>query len=67
MGWIDYKKSYDTAPHSWIIQSVELHKIDHKITRLVQQSMGNWNAVLPSGGKHLANIKIKRGTFQRDA
>jgi len=41
MGWIDYKKAYDTVPHSWIIQSMELHKIDHKIINLVQQSMGS--------------------------
>jgi len=67
MGWIDYKKAYDTVPHSWIIQSMELHKIDHKIINLVQQSMGSWNTALTSGGKHLANIKIKRGMFQGGA
>jgi len=67
MGWIDYKKAYDTVPHSWIIQSMELHKIDYKIINLVPQSMGSWNTAITSGDKHLANIKIKRGIFQGDA
>jgi len=67
MGWIDCKKAYDTVPHSWIIESTELHKIDHKIINLVQQSMGSWNTVLTSGDKHLGNIKIKRGIVQGDA
>jgi len=67
MGWIDCKKAYDTAPHSWIIQSMELHKIDHKIINAVQQSMRSWNTALTSGGKHLANIKIKQRIFQGDA
>jgi len=64
---IDYKKAYVTVPHSWIIQSMELHKIDQKIINLLQQSMGNWNTALTSGGKHLANIKIKWEIFQGDA
>ena len=67
MGWIDYTKAYDTVPHSRIIQSMELHKIDRKIINLVQQSVGSWNTSLTSGAKHVANIKIKRGIFQGDA
>jgi len=67
MGWIDYKKAYDTVPHFWIIQSMELHMIDHKIINLVQQSVGSWNTALTFGDKHLANIKIKGGIFQGDA
>jgi len=46
---------------------MELHKIDHTIINLVQQSMGSWNPTLTSGGKHLANINIKRRIFQGDA
>jgi len=41
MGWIDYKNAYDTVPHSWTIQSMELHNIDHKIINLVQHAMGS--------------------------
>jgi len=60
VGWIDYKKAYDTVPYSWIMQNMVLHKIDHKFINLVQQSLGNWNTALTSGGKHRANIKITR-------
>ena len=64
MGWIYYnKKACDTLPHSWIIQTMEFHKI----INLVQQSLGNWNTTLTSGGEHLANIKIKWEIFQGDA
>jgi len=64
MLWIDYKKA-DTAFLD--NQSMELHKIDHKIINLIQQLMGSWNTALTSGSKHLANIKLKRGIFQGDA
>jgi len=67
MGWIEYKKAYDTMPHFWKIQSMELHKIDHKIIILVEQLMGNMNTALTSGSKHLANTKIKEGILQGDA
>jgi len=42
------------------MQNMVLHKIDHKFINLVQQSLGNWNTALTSGGKHRANIKITR-------
>ena len=42
-------------------------KINHKLIGLVQQSVGNWNIALTSGGKRHANIKIKQGTYERNA
>ncbi|RVE43610.1 hypothetical protein evm_011730 [Chilo suppressalis] len=29
--WIDYKKAYDSVPHSWLRRILELYKIDFKI------------------------------------
>ena len=31
MAWIDYKKSYDFAPHSWIKESMELMGIAENV------------------------------------
>lgn len=67
VGWIDYKKAYDSVPHSWIIHTMRSHKVNPKITRLVEKSMENWSTSLTSGGKHLADIKIECGIFQGDA
>ena len=31
MSWIDYKKAYDMAPHSWIIGSLDLFGVAENI------------------------------------
>ena len=27
MAWVDYQKAYDSVPHSWVLQCLQLHKI----------------------------------------
>ena len=27
MAWVNYQKAYDSVPHSWLIQCLQLHKI----------------------------------------
>lgn len=27
MAWVDYQKAYDSVPHSWLIQCLQLHGI----------------------------------------
>ena len=31
MAWIDYKKAYDTVPHSWIIECLDLFGVAENI------------------------------------
>ena len=38
-----------------------------RIIRLIKETMKNWKVELTAGGKTLAEVKIKRGIFQRDA
>ena len=33
IAWIDYKKSYDIVPQSWIINCLKMYKISHKLYR----------------------------------
>ena len=33
--WIDYKKAFDGAPHSWIIKCMDLYKIHPMVSRFV--------------------------------
>jgi len=41
MAQVDYKKAYDTVPHSWILESVTLVGIADNINRLLKNYMGN--------------------------
>ena len=27
LAWVDYQKAYDSVPHSWLLQRLEMHKI----------------------------------------
>ena len=67
VAWIDYQKAYDSVPHSWILESMKLHKIDPRIQTLVQESMKHWRTTLTTNGEALADIKINCGIFQGDA
>ena len=49
MSWIDYKKAYDMAPHSWIIGSLDLFGVAENIQSLLVNSMEKWNVMLCSG------------------
>ena len=42
IAWIDYKKAFDSVPHSWIIQVLRLHKIDSGLLDLLEICMDNW-------------------------
>ena len=38
MAWIDYKKAYDMAPQSWIINFLKTYKISHEIIHFIEQN-----------------------------
>ena len=42
MVWIDYKKAYDTIPHSWIIECLDLFAVAENIQSLLVNSMEKW-------------------------
>ena len=69
--WIDYKKAYESVPHSWIIEVMTLYKIQPPIINLFQISMANWRVILSlhhTNGTHTtAPIHIRIGIFQGDS
>jgi hypothetical protein len=67
MAWIDYKKAYDSVPHSWILESLRLHKIDPRLVAFIQQSMAHWRTTLYANTKYIADVNIKCGIYQGDA
>ena len=69
--WIDYKKAYDSVPHSWILEVLEIYKIDPVTRRFVLTTMKNWTMQISLstelGNVDLDTIHIKRGIFQGDS
>ena len=66
MVWIDYKKSYDMVPHSWIKECLELFEIAENIKTLLVNNMEKWRVMLSAGNLELGEVDIRRGIFQGD-
>ena len=66
MAWIDNKKAYDMAPHSWIINSHKMLKISKEVINFIDRTMKTWRVELKVG-RRLAETKIQKGIFQGDA
>ena len=69
--WIDYKKAFDSVPHSWILACLRMYKINPVLTTLTEASMRQWktNMILVHESEVLETgpISIKRGIFQGDS
>jgi len=39
IAWIDYQKSFDSVPHSWVEKSIEFVGVNSKIVRFCKLSM----------------------------
>ena len=69
--WIDYKKAFNSVPHSWILACLRMYKINPVLTTFIEASMRQWktNMVLVhvSGVLKTGPISIKRGIFQGDS
>ena len=46
MTWIDYKKAYDSVPHSWILRSMGLVGVATNITSFMEKAVKMWNTAL---------------------
>ena len=65
--WIDYKKAYDSLPHSWIVKSLQMLGISDNIRQYLKVAMNLWNTLLAVNGQILGQVRIQRGIFQRDS
>ena len=69
--WIDYKKAFNSVPHSWILACLRMYKMNPVLTTFIEASMRQWktNMVLvhESGVLETEPISIKRGIFQGDS
>ena len=71
MAWMDYKKAFDSVPHSWILKTLRMYSFIEKVIRFMETSMNKWNTTMKlfySDGCIITDpIKIKRGIFQGDS
>ena len=40
--WIDYKKAFDSGPHSWILKCLQMYKIHPVLITFIEESMHQW-------------------------
>ena len=67
MTWIDYKKTYDMVPQSWIINCLKMYKISHEVIYFIEETTKTWRVEMTAGGRSLDKTKIQSGVFQGDA
>ena len=69
--WIDYKKAFDTVPHSWITKCLKMFKISPTVINFIHASMKKWRITLylshSNETKKSKRISINIGLFQGDS
>ena len=66
MAWIDYQKTYDIVPRSWINECLDLFEVAENIKTFLVNSMEKWRAMLYAQNLELGEVDIKEGIFQGD-
>ena len=68
IAWIDYQKTFDSVPHSWVEKSIALVGVNSKTVGFCKLSMEKWNTrlLLKTKQEVLQSqpIQIRRGIFQ---
>jgi hypothetical protein len=54
--FIDYKKAYDSVPHSWLIKILKMYKINLDLINFLSHVMTFWRTTL--------NLSINNNTFK---
>jgi len=71
MAWIDYQKSFNRVPHSWIIKSLELTGINNKVISFTKKVVSYWRKRMRLHTENklieTEDIKIQCGIFQGDS
>ena len=69
--WIDYKKAFDSVPHSWILKALEIYKVSPVVVNFLKNNIKQWQTTLMINNNNeiskSKNIKINRGIFQGDS
>ena len=58
VAWIDFQKAYDSVPHSWIVEVLQLYKINPLVQSIIKQSMSVWNTTLSIGSSGILKSSV---------
>ena len=64
MAWIDYRKSYNFVPHSWILECLDMLGIADNVRSFLEKSMKKWKLLLTLNGSDLCEVDVNRDIFQ---
>lgn len=71
IAWLDYQKAFDSVPHSYLLEVLEIYKVDRKIISFLQLCMKSWRTKLIAnlGQSQIQTdpIRIESGIFQGDS
>ncbi|XP_060802889.1 uncharacterized protein LOC132902324 [Amyelois transitella] len=65
--YIDYKKAFDSVPHSWLLYILQHYKINSTLVQFLRHTMQNWSTKLILHQIETDHIQIRRGIFQGDS
>ncbi|CAH2107788.1 unnamed protein product [Euphydryas editha] len=69
--YIDYKKAFDSIPHSWLIKILQIYKINPKIINFLRDIMSRWKTTLylTANPTNITSreIAIRKGIYQGDS
>lgn len=69
--YIDYKKAFDSIPHSWLLAVLDLYKVHSSIRGFLAHVMSKWRTTihLYTSSQEISTeyIEINRGIFQGDS
>lgn len=69
--YIDYQKAFDSIPHTWLIKTLDIYKINNHIQKFLYTIMQTWRTTIQlNTNEHhieIKDIKINRGIFQGDS
>lgn len=71
LAWIDYRKAFDSVPHSWLIEVLKIYRTNATLLTFIIKSMKNWKTDLYLRTKDesvtIRNINIRCGIYQGDS
>nr|XP_037866951.1 uncharacterized protein LOC119628520 [Bombyx mori] len=71
MGWVDYRKAFDSISHDWLLKVLELYKCSPTIIDFLKKVMPSWKVIMAARGVNASVttdlIAVRRGIFQGDS
>lgn len=69
--YIDYRKAFDSIPHSWLLEVLKIYKVNPTLIQFLQTALVHWEVTLKLRTTNVdiatGPIRIRRGIFQGDS